>query len=239
VIVPKADSVARARARQLADSLLGELRKGADFAALARKYSQDSATREAGGELGWFRRGMMVKPFEAVAFRLRPGELSDPVESSFGFHIIQVERIQPAEILARHILITPTISVEQIRRARALADSIHDALQHGASFDDLARRYADEDEPKLAEGVALTDLPPEYQRLYAADTTLGLKPVVTIGEGTPRPKFAVIEVTKRQPAGDLAFDDVKDRIRTSLAQELAVQHYVDQLRHSTYVDIRL
>src|SRR5213595_4340887 len=117
VVVPKPDSAASARALQLAESLVVVLRAGANFGEVAKKYSADSASREQGGELGWFRRGPMVKQFEDVAFRLRPGTISDPVETEFGYHIIQVERVQPAEVLARHVLIAPDISTAQIERA--------------------------------------------------------------------------------------------------------------------------
>ena len=146
--------------------------------------------------------------------------------------------MQPAEILARQILIAPTISSAQVALARQLADSIRVALAHGASYDSLARLYADENESNLAPEVALTDLPQAYQQLFAGDTTLGLKPVLTLASGH-QTKFAVVEVTKRQPAGELSFDDVKDRIRSMLSQELMIRHYVDQLRRLTYVDIRL
>src|SRR5438093_11355642 len=77
VIVPKADPDASARALQLAESLVAALRRGAVFGDVARKFSADSASREQGGELGWFRRGVMVKEFEDVAFHLRPGAISD------------------------------------------------------------------------------------------------------------------------------------------------------------------
>src|SRR5437773_2178725 len=141
VIAPQPDSAAKARARQLAESLVVVLRHGAKFADVAKQFSADSASREQGGELGWFRRGVMVKEFEDVAFRLRPGDISDPVPTDFGYHIIQVERVQPAEVLARHVLITPTIAAAQIERARRVADSVHAALAAGAPFDSLARRY--------------------------------------------------------------------------------------------------
>jgi peptidyl-prolyl cis-trans isomerase SurA len=136
VIVPKPDSAASVRALLLAESLVVALRKsgGATFADVAKKYSADSVSREQGGVLGWFRRGVMVKEFEDVAFRLRPGAISDVVRTEFGFHIIQVERAQPAEIMARHILIQATISAGQIAIARRQADSVHDALAHGASL---------------------------------------------------------------------------------------------------------
>ncbi|MGH7569671.1 MAG: foldase protein PrsA, partial [Gemmatimonadales bacterium] len=228
VVLPQPDSAARLRAFQLADSLLAELRRGADFAALARRYSADSASREAGGELGWFRRGVMVKNFEYVAFSLRPGDVSAPVETEFGYHIIKVERVQPAEVLGRHLLIAPEISATQVQAARRLADSIHAALAAGASFDSLARRYADPNEQRLAEDVPLSQLAPEYQERLGADTTPGLKPVFVVGEGSRRPKFVVFELTGRQPAGEQSFEDLRGRIRERLSQDLALQHYLNQ-----------
>jgi len=237
VVAPQPDSAARARAMQLADSLLGELRRGADFASAARRFSSDTASAAQGGELGWFRRGQMVKPFEIAAFSLRPGELSSVVETDYGYHIIPVERVQPAEIQARQILLAPAISDAQIAKARHSADSVRAALAAGAAFDPLVRRYHDESETKLAETVPIAQLPTAYQQLLAADSTIGLKPVMRLETGL-RPKFAVIEITKRLPEGDLAFDDVKDRIRANLSQDLAVQHYLDLVRRQTYVDVR-
>ncbi len=239
VIKPQPDSASRARAYQLAESLLVVLRHGADFASVAKRYSADTASREQGGELGWFRRGVMFKSFEDVAFRLRPGEISDVVETPFGFHIIKVERTQPAEILARHVLIMPDVSLAQVEIARRLADSVHAALAQGASFDSLARRAADPEEPKLAEDAPIAQLPQEYQDLLAKDTTAGLKPVITVGAGTPRPKFVAFEVTQRHPEGELSFEDVKMKIKEILSNDLAIRHYVDQLRRQTYIDIRL
>jgi peptidyl-prolyl cis-trans isomerase SurA len=239
VIMPQPDSAARARGRATAESLLVELRGGADFAALARRLSADTATRDSGGSLGWFRRGTMVKAFEEAAFRLKPGDISNVVETDFGYHIIQVQRVQPAEVLARHILIAPEISAAQVAAARRLADTVHAALARGASFDSLALLYSDENVPKLAEAVALAQLGPEYQQLFAADSTTGLKPVLELGATSARPQFVVLDVTARQPAGELSFDDVKDQVRTQLSQELGVRHYIDQLRRQTYIDVRL
>ena len=239
IILPQPDSAARARALQKADSLLGLLRAGADFADLARRFSEDSVSRDSGGSLGWFRRGTMVKPFEAAVFRLRPGDLSYPVETVFGFHIIQVQRVQPAEVLARHILIIPKISPAQIAAARARADTVHNDLARHLSFDSLAQRYGDENAQKLAEAVDITKLAPEYQQMLAQDSGVGLKPVVEMGAASARPQFAVIELTARQAEGPLTYEDVRERIRSDLSQQLGVEHYLDQLRRVTYIDLRL
>ena len=242
VIKPTPDSAARMRALQRAESLVVQLRHGGDFAVAAKQFSGDSASAAQGGELGWFLRGVMVKEFEDVAFRIRPGEIAGPVETAYGFHIINVERTQPAEILARHILIMPEISAAQIAIAKRQADSLHDALARGgvsASFDSLAKIYADPQEPKLAEEAPFTDLPPEYQKVIANDTTVGLKRVIVEGANTPRTKFVVLEVTARHDAGELSYEDVKLRIRQSLGDQLAIRHFVDQLRRQIYVDIRL
>jgi len=246
VIVPKADSAARGRARQLAESLVVVLRNGANFAEVAKQYSADSASREQGGELGWFRRGRMVKEFEDVAFLLRPGAISNPVETEFGYHIIQVERVQPAEILARHVLIRPQLSAAQIALAKRQADSVHDALaaggkaggEGGASFDTLARRYSDPNEPKLAAALPIAQLPPDYANALGNDTVPGLKPVFEAAAATPQPRFVVLELIQRLPEGDLSFDDVKDRVRDALSQQLAIRHFLDTLRRTTYVDVR-
>ncbi|MGH7671434.1 MAG: peptidylprolyl isomerase [Gemmatimonadales bacterium] len=239
VIKAQPDSAARAGARQLAESLLVEVRRGVDFATAAKRFSADSGSREQGGSLGWFRRGVMVKEFEDAAFWLRPGQISDVVETPFGFHIIQVERAQPAEVLARQILIQPAVSPGQVALARRLADSVRAVLAQGGSFDSLAKRYADPEEPKVVPDAPLTQVPPEYQQLLARDTSTGLKPVLPVGAGTARPKFVILEVTRRHPEGELTFDEVKLRIRQELSRQLAIRHFIDQLRRQTYIDIRL
>ncbi len=76
-----------------AQTVLAQARQGADFAALARKYSEDEATREQGGDLGFMPRGVMPAAFEQVAFALQPGQVSDVIRSDFGLHIVQMVEI--------------------------------------------------------------------------------------------------------------------------------------------------
>src|SRR2546430_385977 len=107
-----------------------------------------------------------------------------------------------------------------------------------APFDTLARRYGDPEEGKVVPELPLSQLPPDYERAIGSDTVPGLKPVFAAGADSRRPKFVVFELLKRLPEGELTFDDVKDRIRENMGQQLAVQHYLEVLRRTTYVDVR-
>jgi len=80
-----------------AEMIEQKLKAGGDFAALAKQYSTDPATKNKGGELGWFGHGQMVAPFDKAAFSMKVGQISPPVKSPFGYHIIQVEGKRPAQ----------------------------------------------------------------------------------------------------------------------------------------------
>jgi parvulin-like peptidyl-prolyl isomerase len=103
-----------AKARSTAEDIVRRARAGENFEALAKEYSSDPSNKDKGGDLGWFGRGRMVKAFEDAAFALQPGQVSDVVQTQFGYHIIKLEERrngtsqtgQPEEQLhARHILI--------------------------------------------------------------------------------------------------------------------------------------
>ena len=239
VVTPKPSAQAKARARAQADSIVLELRQGADFATAARRFSQDPGSREQGGSLNWFRRGVMVPQFERVAFALKPGVISDPVESPFGYHIIQVERTQPAEVQARHILLTPALDSANVDSARTLADRIRDLLSRGASFDSLQRIHHDPSGgEREAEHVPADKLPEAYAKVVAGVDSGVVAPVFTLKGAGDRDQFVVLQVTGRRPEGEVRYEDVKERIRQQLGQELAIRRYIDQLRKSTYVEIR-
>lgn len=89
----------RAAIREQMEPILERARAGEDFAALAREFSEDSATKGNGGDTGFFYRGTMVPAFEQAAFALQPGDVSDPVDTVFGVHIIKLEERQEARLL--------------------------------------------------------------------------------------------------------------------------------------------
>ena len=215
-----------------------ELRRGADFATAAKRFSQDPGSKDQGGSLNWFRRGVMVPEFERVAFGLRPGTISDPVESPFGFHIIQVERVQPGEVQARHILLIPDIDSLHVDSARALTDSVRRLVMRGASFDSLQRRYHDPSAERQADNVPVDKVPEGYAKAIGDADSGSVAPVFELPGAGTRSQFVVLQVIGRRPPGDIRYEDVRDRIREQLGQQLAIRRYIDRLRRATYVDIR-
>lgn len=115
-----ATEIEKEEARKKAENLLNKIKGGEDFAKLAAEFSEDTATKTKGGDLGFFQRGSMVPEFESVAFTLNQGEVSDIVETPYGFHIIKIEEkkesvIQPLEKVRD---IAKKKAFELIKRAR-------------------------------------------------------------------------------------------------------------------------
>lgn len=119
---------------------------GQDFAELAREYSEDPGSARYGGELGYASRGTMVPEFEAVAMTMKPGEISKPVETDFGFHLIQLLDRRGNEFNARHILIRPDFSALDFEKAESFLDSLkNEILYDSLIFEKAAKEFSDDD----------------------------------------------------------------------------------------------
>jgi peptidyl-prolyl cis-trans isomerase D len=151
---PGADEKARAAARKKAEDALARAKKGEDFAKLAEKLSDDPGSAKSGGDLGTFSRGKMVPAFETAAFALAPGQLSEIVESPFGFHVIKVEEKTPGgpkPLDAVRQEIVQTLSAERgLELARKQADADRRAIVQGKPFADVAGSRLKETAPFAA-----------------------------------------------------------------------------------------
>src|SRR5262245_45972203 len=169
VVSPRSSEAEKAVARAKAESLLAEIKAGADFERVAKRESADSASREQGGDLGWNGRGRMVPEFERWMFGLRPGEMSPVIETVHGFHIIRVDRVQPREVKSRHILIRAALDSADVARARAQADSVAKEWEAGVPFDSLARKYHDYaggEETSILTPITRDSMPATYQQAF-------------------------------------------------------------------------
>ncbi len=238
VVRPEPDSVSLAVARTRADSVLARARAGEDFAALAVEFSDDPGSAPQGGDLGWFRRGSnLARQFERAAFALRPGQISNLVRTSFGFHIIQVRRSDPAEVQVRHILIAPEIAEPSRQLARARADTVAQFLRDGVSLDSVLRTYHHPEEESFIERVDEGKLPPVYREaIDGAQQGDVLGPITIPSAATEQ--YVVILFRELLAAGEYTFEEMRDNLRFRIADDNGVAQYIAGLRKATYVDIR-
>lgn len=145
---PQVDSTV-ARLREIKDRIMS----GEHFDVLAKEYSQDPGSKDSGGSLGFVRRGNLVPEFEAVAFTLDPGEISDPVKTEFGYHLIQTEEILGDKIKVRHILMIPKITTQDETRAYNFASSLKDSVRTLEDFIRIAQSYSQDEQTRSTGGL--------------------------------------------------------------------------------------
>lgn len=147
-IKPKPDtSVIQAvykKASLIRDSILA----GGDFSAFAKRYSADPGSAPGGGDLGWFRRGVFEKEFEERAYSLKDGEISQPVKTTYGYHLIQLVERRGESVHTRHILFSIEQSKADDDSTTALLDRLRARAIAGESFAAMARTYSEDQESK-------------------------------------------------------------------------------------------
>jgi peptidyl-prolyl cis-trans isomerase SurA len=234
---PHQDSVALAKA----ESLYVEISKGGDFEQIAKRESMDPSTKELGGDLGWRRRGDFVPEFDRVYFALRPGVVSPPIKTVFGYHLIRVDRVQPAEVKGRHILIRPAIDSLDIAAARAEANDVAKQWRAGVPFDTLRVKHHDpSEESSIPQPFPQAQLPQEYQTAIAGHKANDiLDPFVIVDKARGTPKFFVVQITTIQGEHEPTVADWREKIRDQLSEEKAIRRYLDTLRKESYVSVRL
>ncbi len=146
---PKTTSAARTKAKEFAESILDSLKHGADFAEMAKKYSEDPGSAAHGGDLGFVKKGVFYPEFEAAAFALKPGEISGVVESPVGFHIIQLIEKRGESIHARHILIKIKNDEDADLKTIEFLSDIRDSIVKGdGTFSEYAKKYSEDESSK-------------------------------------------------------------------------------------------
>jgi len=241
IVAPKPSAANKEIARQKAESLLAQIKSGADFELLAKRESMDPGSKENGGDLGWNRRGRMLPEFDRWMFALPPGQLSPVVETAYGYHIIRVDRVNPAEVKARHILISPKIDSADVARAKLEADSIAAALKLGQSFDSLAKKHNDfraGEETTLLTPIPRANLPEAYQQGFSGKVAKDITVFPIPGNANVPTKYVVAQIAAVEEGGDMTLQEVKEKFRQRLAEEGGVRRLLDSLRKGTYVTIR-
>lgn len=221
-VKPDADDAEKATVRQQAEDVLAKARGGADFAALAKQYSHDS-TADTGGDLGTFGRGVMTPPFEAAAFALEPGQISDIVETQFGLHIIKLEEKKPASTQTLEEARPTIVEALKNKHARQVAldavEKAHDAVLDGAPLEKVAADLglAVESPPPFAGTEKILGVDRKALNQEAFNTEVGeVGEVVTEGDG-----YAIVKVLERIPSAVPPLDQVRAKVEADLRAKKA------------------
>jgi len=229
------------------------IENGSSFSVKAILYSQDPGSKSSGGAYSMTRETPFVKEFKDVAFSLREGEISEPFETDFGYHIILVEKIRGQEVDLRHILLIPEISNEQITAAQTQLDSIrNEIIADRLSFEDAALQFSDETETKYDGGILrnpqdysarfeLTNMDPTlYNQVARLRDNEISKP---IREDDPRggaPKFKIMKIANRydEHMADFARDYTKIKeLALADKERKLIEKWISEKIKQTYVQI--
>ena len=239
VLAVDASDSARAEAKAMLEGLLERARAGEDFAELAMEHSQDPSAA-SGGDLGWFRKGRWVEEFEDAAFSLLEGGISDVVETAFGYHIIQIERVRFAERKGRHILIRPEAGLADLVRVRTRAEEAFERAET-EDFQALIGEYHDSSIPDSAtipERQIAQRLPPAYLAALTGGEVGDVVGPLQFTADADQESFAIIKILERRPPGEYTFEEFEPQLRSQLIQNKQIQVHLDALRAKTYIEIK-
>ncbi len=211
-------------ARKKAEEIRRQLEKGADFAKLATKFSDDKASAAKGGDLGYFTRGKLVPPFEQAAFSMEKGQLSQPVKTDYGYHIIKVTDIKPSDkkpLAEVRSQIEARLKREQASvRAQEKADTLYSDALAGKDLQQLAQTYS----LKLKRtgffsiDGGLPELGKAYQ-FYTAAFGLdpeAVSPPVKLTEG-----YALLKLLEVKPSYIPPLEEVREKVKQAVIEQQA------------------
>ena len=252
VLFPK---VSKAEKQRLTAKLLGfknRINSGEDFSLLATLYSEDQGSATKGGELGFLSRGVLVPEFEAAAFRLQDGEISDVIQTKFGFHLIQMISRRGEQINVRHILLKPSFSTITMNRTKAKLDSITNLIRiDSLSFEEAAYQFSQDDSknnggllinPQTGtSSFAIEEIEPSiYFALEKMEKNQISEPLVFTSIDQ-RKGYRVLFLNERTVSHRANLKDDYDRIRLVAEQELknkTSKEWVKNTINETYILIK-
>ena len=220
-LAPTATDADKAAVRKQAEEVLAKAKSGADFAALAKQYSQDS-TAEAGGDLGNFGHGVMTPAFEAAAFSLTPGSVSEIVETPFGLHIIKLEEKTAGRTLSLDEVKAPVVEAIKTQHARQAAlkavEDAHERVLDGEPLEKVAadrkitlRSPAPFGASEPIEGLGPR---PEIAKEAFATEVGELAEIVTEAGG-----YTMLKVVERLPSAVPPLDKVRGKVERDLRSQ--------------------
>jgi len=252
VIEPKVSKEALTETIERLNTLRERILNGSSFSSMAMLYSEDPGSNRNGGEYKGLKRGQFVKEFEAVAFNLRPGEVSKPFKTDYGYHIVQLQIKRGEELDLRHILIKPKVEQEDLDIAKKALDSLRLQIMDGnISFEEVARKYSSDDESKLNGGVMMNPMTTDTRwNLEDLDRSIfyaiekievgDISPAALVREQDGKEIFRILQLRQRiaphRANLDQDFSLLKNYVENQKRQE-KLMDWVARKKNSTYIFI--
>lgn len=232
------------RSRQLAQSIVDSIRKGADFAEMARRYSQDVSAAN-GGDLGsYFPRGAFVPAFEEAAFRLQPGDVSNVVETEQGFHIIKLLERRGEEIRVSQILIKPSVNAVDKQAVRDSLELIRQRALSGEDFGKLAMEFSDDPETRAFGGalgrIRVEDLGSEQRGVVDSLKPGEISEPIQIAYPNGRTGYQIVKLVRTVPSHPVNLEEDYRDLEATAAQWKQLrdfQQWLAKARRSVYIDV--
>jgi len=244
-IKPKPDTSVVEAVYTKALKVMDSLKAGGDFADFAKRYSSDPGSARGGGDLGWFRRGVFEKGFEESAFSLKDSEISKPVRTSYGYHIIQLIERRGESVHTRHILFSIQQSSADDDSTIALLNRLRDSALAGANFAALAGKYSEDPDSKDVGGdlgkIGIDQIEPSFLDILKNMKAGEISTPVKVPLGTSY-GYHIIWVRSITPEHTLNLDQDYHRIERLTLQfktEEDFQRWVDDMRKNIYWEKKL
>jgi len=241
LMLVKPSDDALSSAYQKIQNILEQLKNGAAFEYLAEQYSDDKASARRGGDLGLISRGDFVPEFETAAFQLQDGELSEIVQSPFGFHIIQMVERRGERIRTRHILVQVTPTTEDEKRIVEELSELRKRVLEGENFPEIALQYSEDENVQKdkgnlgifeAERLIIPQFKTEIAKLQPGEISEPFK--TEFG-------YHIVRLNDRIPQRPLSLENDWHRIQEiglNFKMEREYRKWIEELKENIPIEIR-
>ncbi|MEO8447146.1 MAG: peptidylprolyl isomerase [bacterium] len=242
----KVSDAEKSEAKRIAELILDSIKAGSDFSELAKRNSNDSLSAIQGGDLGYARKGTFVKEFEETVFNMNPGEVSEVVETQFGYHIIKLNEKLGDKVKSQHILIKfPKFESSDFETINFLKD-LKSRIENGEiTFEEAAKQYSEDEASKLKGGnigkIGMEQLDSmtvtALKGLSDGQITDPLRLGSDISYG-----YAIYKLGKVYPEHKLTLEDDYERVKkfaVSFKENTEMEKWINEMRETIYVDVKM
>jgi len=233
-------------AYEKAKMILDSVKSGIDFSELAKRNSDDIQSAKLGGDLGFAKKGMFVKEFEDALFSLNPGEISDIVETEYGYHIIKVTEKRAEQVRSQHILVMyPKLESNDFQTIAKLKEIKEEITSGKLTFEEAAKKYSQEKETSEKGGyLGFVSIDKLDSNIVAELNILSIGSIsdpLRVGD-SKNYGYELIKMSSIKPEHKLTLETDYDRIKSFadyFKENSEMEKWIQEIRNHVYIDIKM